>query len=131
MTPIGTLAGLVLLHLVVSVVHGNAHSGAAVTLSPASAAFVYVVILGGPLVGLGVAAWSRRHGAWIVAATMAGALVFGIVNHFVLPGPDHVAHVDAAWRTSFGVTAALLAIIEAAAVAVAIRTARLHTWRMG
>ena len=46
------LAALVMVHLVVAVVHGVAHSGAHVPLSPTALAFVIVVIQIGPLVGL-------------------------------------------------------------------------------
>ena len=63
-----------------------------------------------------------------VAATMAGSLVFGIVNHFVIVSPDHVSHVAAEWRTLFGTTAALLVATElagvVAGVAVALTSAR-------
>jgi len=51
---------------------------------------------------------------------MAGALVFGLINHFIIDGSDHVAHVAAAWRTQFSVTAALLVVLEAAGVAIGI-----------
>jgi hypothetical protein len=43
---------------------------------------------------------------------MAGALVFGIVNHFVISSPDHVNHVAAQWRMLFASTAVLLVITE-------------------
>ena len=46
------LTAAVLLHLVVSIVHGTAHAGAHVPLSPAANLFVFTVILAGPLVGL-------------------------------------------------------------------------------
>ena len=46
--------------------------------------------------------------------SMAGALVFGLVNHFFIQGADHVAHVAREWRTLFASTAALLAVLEAA-----------------
>jgi hypothetical protein len=107
------LAGAVLVHLAVSVVHGTAHNGANVAMSAASTAFVFAVILIGPLVGL--AAWpiAPRTGAWIVAVTMFGSLVFGLVNHFLIAGPDHVSHVAAPWRAMFGTTAALLVVTEA------------------
>jgi uncharacterized membrane protein YbjE (DUF340 family) len=55
-----------------------------------------------------------RLGARLIAVTMTGALVFGLVNHFVIPGPDHVAHVVASSRGWFETTAALLVITEAA-----------------
>ena len=48
---------------------------------------------------------------------MAGALVFGVYNHFVASSPDHVSHVavvaSGGWVIVFQVTAALLVIIEA------------------
>jgi len=114
------LPAVVLTHLVTAIVHGRAHTGAQVPLSLAGTLFVYIVILAGPLVGLGVSRWWSRPGAWIVAACMSGALVFGLVNHFILDGMDHVAHVPPEWRPLFGVTAALLVISEAAGAAIGV-----------
>jgi len=116
---------VVLIHLAISIVHGQAHTGAQVPLPFAGTLFVYIVILAGPLVGLAVYRWRPRAGASIVAASMAGALVFGLINHFIIDGSDHVAHVAEAWRTQFGVTAALLVISEAAGVLVGLWSARL------
>jgi len=118
------MAAAVLAHLFVSVAHGAAHDGAHVPLSPAANLFVYVVILAGPLVGLAVTWPAVRIGSWLVAVTMAGALIFGAVNHFVLVSPDHVANVDAQWRSLFATTAVLLAVTEGLAVGLAIRVAR-------
>ena len=117
------LAAVVLAHLAISVLHGHAHSGAQVPLSPAATLFVYVVILAGPLLGLGVSRWRPIPGAWIVAASLGGALVFGLINHFIIDGADHVEHVAAEWRTLFGVTAALLLATEAAGVAIGVWSA--------
>ena len=117
------LVSIVLAHLAINIVHGQAHTGAHVPLSPAAAAFVFIVILAGPLFGLAVFRWRRRAGAWIVAASFAGSLVFGLVNHFIIPGADRVDHVSQEWRTLFGVTAALLLASEAAGVAIAVRSA--------
>jgi hypothetical protein len=123
------MAGAVALHLAVSFVHGAAHAGAAVPLSAAANLFVWVVILAGPLAGLAVWRWvSRRAGAWTVAATLAASLAFGLVNHFVIAGADHVAHVVEAWRVTFGATAVLLALTEASGSAAAIWSA-VHTGR--
>jgi len=118
MTPRLALIGIVLAHLAISSVHGRAHEGAHVPLSFAGTLFVYIVILAGPLVGLGLSRWRLRAGAWVVALTMAGALVFGLINHFLIDGSDHVANVAAEWRSLFGATAALLLLSEAAGVAI-------------
>lgn len=120
---ITSLAAVVLAHFAVSAVHGAAHSGAHVTLGPAGMAFVYVVILAGPLVGLAVAFRQPQVGASIVGLTMAGSLAFGLINHFIIQGADHVAHVEPAWRMLFGSTAALLVVIEAAGTFVGLHGA--------
>ena len=114
------LAAIVLIHLIVSFVHGAAHTGARVFLPLAGNLFVYIVILAGPIVGLILSVWRPVAGAWIVAATMAGALVFGLINHFIIAGPDHVGHVAAQWRTPFATTAVLLLVSEALGVATGI-----------
>ena len=118
------LTAAVLVHLVVSVVHGAAHSEAHVPLSRAANVFVFGVIVAGPLVGLALAVLSERIGSWVIAITMAGALVFGWANHFLLAGPDRVWQVAERWRPMFTVTAALLAAIEGLASVLAIRIAR-------
>ena len=123
------LIAVVLLHLGVSIVHGLAHTGAQIRLPPAAMLFVYIVILGGPVAGLVVSIRLERLGAALVAAAMAGALVFGVINHFIVPGSDHVAHVAAAWRRLFATTAALLAIIESGGAAIALRLALARTRR--
>src|SRR6266851_5334477 len=119
----GALPAIVVVHLAISIVHGRAHAGAHVALPAAGALFVYIVILAGPLLGLAVSPWRPRAGAWIVAGSMSGALIFGLINHFIIAGPDHVAHVAAEARALFGVTAALLIVSEAVGVAIGLRSA--------
>jgi hypothetical protein len=114
------LALLVILHLGVSLVHGFAHDGAHVGLSPAQMRFVITVILAGPVLGLLVQRLALpRAGAWLIAATMAAALAFGVWNHFLIPGADHVTSVVSEWRVLFGATAVLLAVTEALGAGVA------------
>jgi hypothetical protein len=108
---------VVLGHLAVTLVHGGAHSGADVPMTLPANLFIYLVILAGPLAGLWLARSRPRAGGWLVAATMAGSLVFGIVNHFVISSPDHVNHVAAEWRMLFASTAVLLVITEGIGVA--------------
>jgi hypothetical protein len=118
------LTAAVLSHLIISIVHGQAHAGAQVPLSRAANLFVFVVILAGPLVGLALTWPAARLGVWMIAITMAGSLVFGVANHFVLPSPDHVAHVHRDWRALFTTTAVLLGLTEALGCGLAIQVAR-------
>jgi hypothetical protein len=45
------MAATVLAHLMTSMIHGAAHNGAQIPLSPVATSFVFVVILAGPLAG--------------------------------------------------------------------------------
>ena len=119
-----SLVVLVLVHLAISVLHGRAHTGAHVGLPLASALFVYIVIVAGPLVGLAVLPWRPDAGAWIIAASLGGALLFGLANHFIVAGADRIDHVAPEWRMLFGVTAALLMVTEAAGAVLGVRFAR-------
>jgi len=58
-----------------------------------------------------------------VALTLAGSFVFGIVNHFMLASPDHVAHVAREWRPLFAATAIGIASTEALGSWLALRLA--------
>jgi hypothetical protein len=106
------LALIVFAHAAVTVLHGAAHAGAGVFLGPAGTAFVLLVIEAGPLAGLWLSRTHAAAGGWLIATTMAAALVFGAVNHFAIPSGDHVAHVAVEWRTLFTTTAVLLVVTE-------------------
>src|SRR5262249_61583701 len=118
-------------HLAVTVVHGASHQGAQVGLGPASMLFVIVVIEIAPLAGLLLALRSPRTGGIVVATSMAAALVFGLVNHFVVISPDHVSQVAAEWRALFSSSAVLLVVTEAAGVAAGLRSALMPSEREG
>jgi hypothetical protein len=61
------------------------------------------------------------HWATILFAAMIGALLFGLWNHFIAHGPDHVMHLQAgARRLPFQATALLLAVSESAGAIVAL-----------
>jgi hypothetical protein len=115
---------LVLGHFAITLVHGAAHAAARVPMSLAANVFIAVVIVIGPIVGLLVFRARPVVGGWIVAATMAGAFLFGVVNHFFVASADHVSHVDAEWRALFSATAILLAATEVAATAAGVFCAR-------
>jgi hypothetical protein len=121
------LAATVLLHLAVMLAHGSAHASAGVVLAPAALAFVIVVVGIGPLAGVAWMLKDEQAGARIVGASMAASFVFGLFNHFLVAGADHVAHVPAPSRMLFGATAALLALSEAAGALLGIAIG----WRSG
>src|SRR5215813_6641894 len=58
------MAAVVLFHFLISVVHGSAHARANIQLSAVANVFVFAVIVGGPLIGLGVMWPAERIGAW-------------------------------------------------------------------
>lgn len=105
---------VVLAHLSVTLVHGQAHRKLGVALVPWQQSFVFIVIMIAPLVALALL-WTRfaRLAVWILALSMGGALIFGAVHHYVLVSPDHVSHLppgDA--QGQFKATAALLLLTE-------------------
>ena len=55
---------------------------------------------------------------------MAAALVFGVVNHFLIDSPDHISHIATPWSTLFVTTAVLLTITELLGLAFALRLVR-------
>ena len=121
------LAGIVLSHFAVTLLHGAAHGAAQVATTPAQNWFIALVIVVAPLAALWLARARPELGGWLVASAMAGALVFGIVNHFVIPGVDRVDHVAAQWRPLFAATAFLLVAFELAGTAAGIWYAAVKT----
>jgi uncharacterized membrane protein YsdA (DUF1294 family) len=111
--PEATLLMLVILHLGCAVAHAAAHLRARVALSNAALLFVLAIVFVGPVAGLVLQrSIYPRGGAWLIAVTLAGAFCFGLVNHFLIPGTDHVNHVTGAWRVPFEATAVSLAVTE-------------------
>lgn len=76
----------------------------------------------------GLLLWKRMKtaGALLLAASMAGSLIFGVYNHFVALSPDHVSHVGLLpqkfWALIFQITAVLLVLIEATGIWAGMRT---------
>ncbi len=107
---------IILIHLLVSVLHGAAHRVLTISLTRAQEFFVVAVITIAPLVaGLLLTLKLRRAGGALLAASMAGALLFGVYYHFLEISPDHVAHLPAGptgWKIIFQTTAVLLALTE-------------------
>ena len=113
----------VLAHLVVNLLHGQAHTRLAVGLSNWQQVYVLIIILLAPLVAL-VLVFTRyaRAGLWLLVVSMLGSFIFGACYHYVIISPDHVAHLPAGdARGLFRVTALLLLITEAFGVFVGAR----------
>ena len=116
----------VLAHMVVAVIHGQAHTRLGVGLSNWQQTYVLTVIVLAPLVAF-VLSLTRyfNAGLWLLLASMLGSLIFGACYHYVIISPDHVAHLppgDA--RGLFRVTALLLLVTETFGVVVAAMTLR-------
>ena len=104
----------VLAHLVVTVLHGGAHSSLKVELNDWQRIYVLTVILIAPLIAL-VLVWTRRIriGLLLLAVSMAGSLIFGAYFHYVFISPDHVSHLPSGdAQGMFRTTALLLVLTE-------------------
>ena len=116
----------VLAHLIVAVVHGQAHTRLGVGLSNSQQLYVLAIIVLAPLVALALS-YTRyaRAGLWLLLASMLGSLIFGVVYHYIIISPDHVAHLPSGEaRGLFRVTAVLLSITETFGVVVAAMALR-------
>jgi hypothetical protein len=110
---------LVLGHLVISYLHGDAHARLGVGLARWQWVYVYGVITIAPLVAM-VLYWTplRPAGALLLGVSMAGSFAFGVYFHFIAVSPDHVSHLpEGDAQGIFVATAILLAVVEAAAAA--------------
>jgi hypothetical protein len=117
----------VLAHLIVVVLHGQAHTSLGVGLSTWQNLYVLAVIVLAPLVALALS-FTRyaRAGLWLLLASMLGSLIFGGIYHYLIISPDHVAHLPSGEaRRLFRVTALLLLVTETFGVVVAARALRL------
>jgi hypothetical protein len=116
---------IIVAHLTVSYFHGAAHLTLGITLDDWERHYVTIVILLAPLLA-GVMLLSRlwRAGGWLLAAAMAGALVFGVYKHFIAAGADNAFTLArSAAALQFQITAVLLAILEAIGCWAGIRVA--------
>ncbi|MGH9745794.1 MAG: hypothetical protein ACRD59_06755 [Candidatus Acidiferrales bacterium] len=123
---VGLAIGIVLIHLALNIIHGMAHGRLAIGLDAFQKLFVAIVILVAPLLAAYLIWKGRlRDGGALLAISMAGALLFGVYFHFVLPGPDHVTHINLPlsfdMRDIFDVTAVLLALFECLGVLAGVR----------
>jgi hypothetical protein len=84
--------------------------------------FVIIVILLCPFLALALL-WTsqKRLGLLLLTVSMAASAVFGLYNHFLVHGPDHVAAQPLGTAGNvFGATAYLLLLIEALGAALGL-----------
>ena len=111
----------VLTHLIVTVLHGHAHTRLGVALSNWQQAYVLAVIVVAPLLALAFSFTRYSHAALrLLLASMLGSLIFGACYHYLIISPDHVAHLPSGEaRGLFRVTALVLLLTETFGVFVA------------
>ena len=96
----GALTFIVVLHVLISLVHGIAHQRVPVDLTAWQGVFVAVVVVISPVAGIVVRARGRwRTGTLVTAVSMLASVVFGTLYHFVLGGDDNV-RLHGAWNAS-------------------------------
>lgn len=67
----------------------------------------------------------RRVGAWLLATSLVGSLVFDLVYHFIVPGPDNAFTLPpGTWRTALRDSAALLLVLPGVGVLVGLWAAK-------
>lgn len=113
---------LILIHLVVSILHGWAHQGAMVTLSTFGNIYVGVVITLMPVVAaVFLFIRKKKPGALLLTLSMLGSFIFGFWYHFLSQTNDNVTQVHGPWHSTFLWTAIALAVIELAGTIVGLR----------
>jgi hypothetical protein len=109
---------IIVVHAIVGSLHATAHQILGIQLSQAQLIYIVVIIMLAPLAaGILFLKRLKTEGAALLVCSMAGSLIFGVFNHFVMNTPDHVSHVAAlpqkSWAIVFQITAVLLALTEA------------------
>jgi hypothetical protein len=105
---------IVVLHAISNGLHGLAHAEIPIPLSLLQSLFVGIAIFPIPIVAA-VLLWMHfyRIGSWLLLGSMAGSLLFGIYNHFIVLSPDHVSQVSLTdWGLLFQITAILIVIVD-------------------
>lgn len=98
------------IHCAIALWHGSAHLSVPVALGPMQMLFVGLVIVTLPLIAT-VLLWTKRKklGVVLYTGSTAAALLFGIINHYILISPDNVTCVPPGeHRMTFIVSAGLV-----------------------
>lgn len=113
---------VVIAHTLISALHGLAHLLIPVPISVLQALFIAGVISALPIVAM-LLVW-RQQVKWastVLLVSMAGSLLFGLYNHFVVISPDHFSQMPpTSLGVLFQVTAILLAVSEGIGIGVSV-----------
>ena len=114
------LIGIVVTHFAVVLVHSVGHLYLGIVPALPDAAFILVVIVGGPLVALLILRANRPFASGLLGVLMGAASAYGFDIHFLAAGPDHVLLVAPDPQTAlFVVSAAVIGVLEVAALLLA------------
>jgi hypothetical protein len=105
---------VVVIHAIANGLHGLAHVEIPVPLLLLQSLFVGIVIFLAPIIAA-ILLWTQFYpiGSWLLLSSIAGSLLFGIYNHFIVISPDHVSQVSSTgWGLLFQVTAILILIVD-------------------
>jgi hypothetical protein len=117
------LIGLVLAHFGVTLVHATAHFALQILPAGLDLAFILGVILIGPVVALVTLRFNLVLAAGLLAVLMGASFVYGLMSHFIFPGPDNLSLVGSqSWTVLFVATAVLLGVLELGSLLVAVIT---------
>ena len=126
---------VVLVHIIITGLHGIAHQQAGVSISDFQSVYVFLVTVAAPITAVIMLLFLnkqkiQRGGAWLLLVSMLGSLLFGLVYHVLLPGSDNIFTVimheplldGAVFFTS---TAILLVIVDGVGSWVGARATRM------
>jgi hypothetical protein len=115
------LVVIILLHVAVVVVHSTVHVALGIIPGPLDTAYIVAVIVAGPLAALPFLRSKPLWGVGALAGLMIASFAYGLDNHFLSIGPDHVMiETGLPWTAVFVVSAALLGVLEIVGFALAI-----------
>jgi hypothetical protein len=110
------VSALVIIHVIATLWHGDAHTKLNIELNTNKTIFVYAVILIAP-VAAALIVWTRLMsvGLWVFALSMLAAFLFGAYHHYVLVSPDNIGHLpdgSSEAHSQFISSAAAIALLE-------------------
>lgn len=106
-------------HLAVALFHGGTHTLLPVVLAPWQNLPVLGTVFVGPVVGVALAWREHPLGIPVFTAAMAGALLLGVILHFLVENPDHVHAIPhGQWQLPFQASAVGVTVTEGLGIAV-------------